>query len=177
MLITAIGDEWRRFRMERLIPYAGYAIAGMFVFVVLFYLIRGRVPIHAGPSDKRLLRYSAYERTIHWFIAAIFLFLALTGLTMLLGRSLLIPLLGLEIFPFWPPPARRATTCSTALLLALALVFFRFVRRNIYQRAILPGCCAEEGDRQKHVPPTSSNMGEKSMFWMLVLVGGDGDIG
>ncbi len=174
MLINAIGDEWRRFRMERLIPYAGYAIAGMFVFVVLFYLIRGRVPIHAGPSDKRLLRYSAYERTIHWFIASIFLFLALTGLTMLLGRSLLIPLLGPEIFSILASASKEGHNLFGPLfLLALALVFFRFVRRNIYQRGDLTWLLRGGGViGKKHVPSNFFNMCEKSMFWMLVLVGG-----
>ena len=80
VLVNPFGDQWRQFRMEWLLPYGGYLLGGMLLFVILFYLIRGKVPIHAGASDKRLFRYSVFERTIHWFLASIFLFLALTGL-------------------------------------------------------------------------------------------------
>lgn len=173
-LINPFGDEWRRFRMEWLVPYGGYAVAGMFLLVVLFYLIRGRVPIHAGPSDKRLPRYTVYERMIHWFIAAIFLFLALTGLTMLLGRSLLIPLIGAEAFSLLASASKEGHNLFGPLfLLALALIFFRFVRRNIYQRGDLTWLLRGGGlIGSRHVPSNFFNMGEKSMFWMLVLVGG-----
>ena len=174
MLINPVGDQWRRFRMEMLVPYSGYALGGALLLTLAFYLIRGRVPIHAGPSDKRLLRYTVYERMIHWFIAAIFLFLALTGLTMLFGRSLLIPLLGPEAFSLLASASKEGHNLFGPLfLLALALIFFRFVRRNIYQRGDLTWLLRGGGViGSKHVPSNFFNMGEKSMFWMLVLVGG-----
>jgi len=174
MLINPFGDQWRRFRTEQLVPYGGYAVGTMLLLLVLFYLIRGRVPIHAGPSDKRLPRYTVYERMIHWFTASIFLFLALTGLTMLFGRSLLIPLMGADAFSLLASASKEGHNLFGPLfLLALALVFFRFVRRNIYQRGDLTWLLRGGGlIGSKHVPSNFFNMGEKSMFWMLVLIGG-----
>lgn len=174
MLINPVGDQWRRFRMEMLVPYGGYALGAALLLTLLFYLVRGRVPIHAGPSDKRLLRYTVYERMIHWFIASIFLFLAITGLTMLFGRSLLIPVIGSESFSLLASASKEGHNLFGPLfLLALALVFFRFVRRNIYQRGDLTWLLRGGGViGSMHVPSNFFNMGEKSMFWMLVLVGG-----
>ncbi|MEW8470020.1 MAG: hypothetical protein AB2637_15905, partial [Candidatus Thiodiazotropha sp.] len=76
VLINANGDKWRKFRMDQLIPIGGYLLLGMGLFLILFYLIRGKVRIAGGASDRKLPRYTSYERLIHWFIASIFIFLA-----------------------------------------------------------------------------------------------------
>ncbi|MEW8192530.1 MAG: hypothetical protein AB2793_02370, partial [Candidatus Thiodiazotropha sp.] len=89
VLINANGDKWRKFRMQQLIPIGGYLLLGIIVGLTLFYLVRGKVKIVAGASDRKLPRYTSYERLIHWFMASIFLFLAITGLIILFGRPLL----------------------------------------------------------------------------------------
>lgn len=173
-LINSLGDQWRRFRMRLLMPYGGYALGGMVLFVALFYFIRGRVPIHAGASNKVLFRYSVYERMIHWFIASIFLFQAITGLVLLFGRPYLIPVIGHEAFSLLASASKEGHNLFGPLfLLALALIFVRFVRRNIYQRGDLTWLLRGGGVIGKnHVPSNFFNMGEKSMFWLLVFVGG-----
>ncbi|MEJ2590199.1 MAG: hypothetical protein P8178_02165, partial [Candidatus Thiodiazotropha sp.] len=98
VLINSYGDRWRKFRLTQLIPIGGYVLGGVLAARAVFYAIRGRVPVEGGLTDRKLLRYTNYERMIHWFIAGIFLFLALTGLILLFGRPLLIPLIGKEAF-------------------------------------------------------------------------------
>ena len=65
VLINANGDRWRHFRNEQLIPIGGYLLGGVLLLLLVFYLVRGRVPIHASVSDRKLPRYTDYERTIH----------------------------------------------------------------------------------------------------------------
>lgn len=174
VFINTLGDTWRRVRMEQLLPIGGAVIGGALVLVLLFYTIRGRVPIHAGPSDKKLLRYTGYERSIHWFMATAFLLLAFSGLVLLLGREILLPWMGAELFSAIAGFCKESHDLLGPLfLLALVLVFIKFVRRNIYQRGDLTWLLRGGGIiGKKHVPSNFFNMGEKTLFWMLILVGG-----
>jgi formate dehydrogenase subunit gamma len=172
-LINPYGNRWRQFRMEQLLPYGGYALVGMVVLLGIFYLTRGRIPIEAGTSDKRLFRYTVYERTIHWFIVSLFLFMAFTGLILLFGRPLLIPITGSELFSLLASASKEGHNLfGPVFLLALLLMFFRFVRRNIYERGDLTWLLKGGGIVGKtHLPSNFFNMGEKTFFWMLILIG------
>ncbi|MCB1760590.1 MAG: formate dehydrogenase subunit gamma [Gammaproteobacteria bacterium] len=174
VFINSLGDTWRRLRMERLVPIGGYLLGGALLLVLLFYLIRGRVPIRAGRSQHKLYRYSPYERLIHWFIAFNFILLALSGLILLFGRSLLLPWMGPQLFSAVASASKEGHNLFGPLfLLALALIFLQFVRRNIYQKGDLTWLLRGGGViGKKHVPSNFFNMGEKTMFWMLILVGG-----
>jgi formate dehydrogenase subunit gamma len=173
VLINPYGDRWRQFRMNLLLPVGGYLLAGIIGLVVLFHLLHGRVRIKAGVSDRKLLRYSVYERMVHWFMAFIFLFLALTGLVMLFGRSMLLPWMGADLFSLFASASKEGHNLMGPLfLLALVLVFIKFVRRNIYERGDLSWLLRGGGIiGKKPVPSSFFNMGEKSMFWMLIIVG------
>lgn len=172
-LINPYGETWRQFRMQQLIPYSGYLLAGVVLLLALFYLIRGKIRVNAGMGEKKLFRYTLYERMIHWFIASVFLFLALTGLILLYGRPLLIPLIGQEAFSLLASASKEGHNLfGPVFAVALLLVFVRFVRRNIYQKGDLTWLLRGGGIVGKgHVPSNFFNMGEKSMFWLLVLVG------
>ncbi len=174
VLINPTGEKWRQFRMQQLLPYGGYALGAVVLILLLFYTLRGRVPIKAGMSDKKLFRYSVYERMIHWFMALIFLFLAFSGLILLFGRSLLLPLMGPALFSLLASASKEGHNLFGPLFaLALVLIFFRFVRRNIYQKGDLTWLLRGGGViGKKHVPSNFFNMGEKSLFWLLVFVGG-----
>ncbi|MET0050839.1 MAG: formate dehydrogenase subunit gamma [Candidatus Thiodiazotropha sp.] len=174
VLINSNGDRWRHFRMNQLIPIGGYVLGGALLALLLFYMIRGRVPVEGGLSDRKLLRYSNYERTIHWFIAGVFIFLGLSGLILLFGRPLLIPLIGKEAFSVLASASKEGhNLMGPVFLISLILIFVRFVRRNIYQKGDLTWLLRGGGViGKKHVPSNFFNMGEKTMFWLLVFVGG-----
>ncbi|MCU7845889.1 MAG: formate dehydrogenase subunit gamma [Candidatus Thiodiazotropha sp. (ex Monitilora ramsayi)] len=174
VLINATGDRWRQFRMSQLIPISGYILGGMVILLVAFYAIRGRVPIEGGMSEHKLPRYTGYERMIHWFMASIFIFLAVTGLILLFGRPLLIPVLGKEGFSILASASKEGHNLMGPLfLLALVMIIIQFVRRNIYQKGDLSWLIRGGGIiGKKHVPSNFFNMGEKTMFWLLVFVGG-----
>jgi formate dehydrogenase subunit gamma len=67
VLINSFGEDWRRFRMEQLIPFGGYLLAGVLAVILVFALVRGRVRIDGGYSGKRLRRFTDFERVLHWF--------------------------------------------------------------------------------------------------------------
>lgn len=174
VLVNQQGERWRQFRMQQLLPTAGYLLLGALLATLLFYLFHGKVEIGEGHCCNQILRFSVYERMIHWFLAGIFLFLGLTGLVLLFGRSLLLPWLGPEIFAPLASAAKEGHNLFGPLfLLALLLVFLKFVIRNIYQKGDLTWLLKGGGIIGGHkVPSNFFNMGEKSLFWLLIIVGG-----
>ena len=173
-LINPYGDKWTQFRMQLLIPYGGYLLGGMVLLLLIFYLVRGRIRMEEGPSGKKLFRYTVYERTIHWFQASLFLFLAVTGLIILFGRSLILPITGPELFSVLASASKEGHNLfGPVFMLALLLMFVQFVRRNIYERGDLTWLLRGGGIIGKtHLPSNFFNMGEKTLFWMLILIGG-----
>ena len=94
VLINVQGDRWARFRIDNPVRYAPIVLGAVILLLFGFYALRGKVGIEGGLSGNMVRRFDDYERILHWTLAIVFLFLALTGLILLLG------------------PARRATTCS-----------------------------------------------------------------
>ena len=79
MLIQPEGQEWRAFRNGTLKTVSAVVLLGMIAALVVFYMVRGKIRIDAGPSRRRIQRFNGMERFAHWITAASFLVLALTG--------------------------------------------------------------------------------------------------
>ncbi len=92
------GKEWRQFHEVTLRWIGGVAILGVVVVLVLYYLARGKLRIEAGRSGRTIVRFSAYERFVHWVLAVCFVVQALSGLNITFGRPLLLPLMAPESF-------------------------------------------------------------------------------
>ena len=74
------GRDWRHFHEVTLRWIGGIAILGMLAVLVFFYLSRGMVRIEAGRSGYTIVRFSWFERFVHWMTAVCFVVLALSGL-------------------------------------------------------------------------------------------------
>jgi formate dehydrogenase subunit gamma len=168
------GRDWRHFHEVTLRWIGGIAIVGMLALLVLFYLMRGMVRIESGRSGRVLVRFSAFERLVHWMTAACFVILALTGLNITFGKSLLLPLLGPEAFTTWSLWAKYAHNyLSFPFTLGVVLIFLMWIAWN------LPTGTDIEWLRQgggivghKHPPAKRFNAGQKLIYWIVVLGGG-----
>ena len=92
-MINTSGETFRQYRRQDFVGAAGWLLVGVPVAILLFYVIRGRIRIPGGRSGRVIERFPDYDRTIHWFTALLFIFLALTGLTLLFGRFVILPLI------------------------------------------------------------------------------------
>lgn len=173
VLINAQGDKWARFRMDTMISLGLYVIATLFIVITVFYFIRGRVNIEGGLSGSMVLRFKIYERVLHWVLALVFLYLAITGLILLFGRTLLIPAFGHELFSTIAAASKLThNLIGPIFLISLVLMLFQFVTRNIYARGDLTWLLKGGGMIGKsHVTGGFFNMGEKSWYWLVILVG------
>jgi len=173
VLINVYGEDWRQFRMQQLIPY-GAALMGIVLSVILlFYLVRGPLRMQGGPSGNNIQRFNVFERTAHWFTVGIFWLLALTGLVLLYGRCVLIPLLGPEGFGLTASACKEAHNLfGPMFLVAILMLFVTFVKDNFYARGditwLLKGGGLLGGG---HVSAGRFNAGEKIWFWIAVLGG------
>lgn len=173
ILINTQGEEWRRFRMEQLIPKAGMLIGGVLVLILLFHLIKGGLEIEGGRSGKYLLRFREFDRVLHWSVALIFIFLALTGLILLGGRSLLIPLIGQEAFSVIASASKEGHNLFGPLfIVGVIALFVRFISKNFLGKGDI-GWLFKAGGMFGGKHPTAGffNMGEKIWFWMIIFVG------
>src|SRR5215831_20305091 len=80
------GRDWRHFHQVTLRWIGAVAILGMLVLLVGFYLVRGMVRMELGRSGRVLVRFSTFERMVHWLTASCFVVLAITGLNITFGK-------------------------------------------------------------------------------------------
>ena len=173
VLINFYGEEWRQFRMQKLVPYGAALMGSVLSVILLFYLVRGPLRIQGGPTGRKIQRFSVFERTIHWFTAGVFWLLALTGLILLYGRFVLMPLLGPEGFGLTASACKEAHNLfGPMFLVAILLLLVTFVKDNFYARGdmtwLLKGGGMLGGG---HVSAGRFNAGEKIWFWIAVLGG------
>jgi formate dehydrogenase subunit gamma len=168
------GRDWRHFHEVTLRWIGGIAILGMLALLVLFYLMRGMVRIESGRSGRVLVRFSAFERLVHWMTAACFIVLALTGLNITFGKSLLLPLVGPDSFTVWAQWAKYAHNyLSFPFTLGVVLIFLMWIAWNIPNSTDIEWL--KEGGGivgHKHPPARRFNAGQKLIYWIVVLGGG-----
>lgn len=174
VMIQSEGDNWRAFRNGPLSTYGAYGLGGIIGLLVVFYLVRGRIRIDSGPSDEKILRFGAIDRFAHWLMAGSFVVLGLTGLNMLYGRYILLPIMGKDSFAALTAFGKYAHNyLAFAFMAGLALSFILWVRHNIPSRLDLKWLAMGGGILVKgaHPPARKFNAGQKIIFW-AVMIGG-----
>lgn len=173
VLINTGGEQWRHFRITRLVPIAGYLLLGVLVAIALFRLLRGKIRISAGRSHLRIKRFSVFQRVVHWTVAITFVTLGLTGCVLLFGRFTLIPLVGSEAFSYLAIASKRIHDFVGPVFgIALVIQFFLFVRGNGPRlKEDLLWILKGGGLLGTHASSHRYNAGEKSWFWLAMLGG------
>jgi len=172
ILINKTGEDWRRFRLEILVPYGAYLMAGILGAIILFYLVRGKTLISGGRSGERIPRFTLNQRTAHWFTAGVFWLLAITGLILLYGKFVLIPLLGAEGFSITAAACKEMHNLFGPLfLLAVLAMLILLVKDNFFKLVDLKWFAKGGGMFGGHVSAGRFNAGEKTWFWMVMIFG------
>lgn len=173
-LIQSEGDNWRAIRNGPISVYGSWIVLGMVALLALFFLIRGRIKIEAGPSRTTIERFSAIERFAHWLSAGTFVILALTGLNLLYGRYVLLPVIGPEAFSvltYWGKYAHNFL--AFPFMLGILMMFVLWVRHNIPNKYDLIWISKAGGlfTSGSHPPSKKFNAGQKLIFWTVALGG------
>ncbi len=175
VMIQSEGDNWRAWRNGPMTVFGVWAGFGMIGFLALFFAVRGRIKIDAGPSGHTVERFNGVERFAHWLTAVSFISLALTGLNLHYGRHVLLPVLGPETFADITMAGKYVHNfISFAFMAGIALMFVLWVRDNIPNKNDLIWMSKGGGLFVKGVHPPSEkfNAGQKIIFWLVMLGGG-----
>lgn len=173
VLIQPAGQDWRHFHEVTLRWIGGIAILGMLILLIAFYLVRGMVRLKSGRSGRMIVRFSAFERFVHWMTATCFIVLAITGLNITFGRPLLMPLMSPEAFTAWSEAAKYAHNfVSFPFTIGVVLIFLMWIAGNIPNRVDVEWVKAGGGIvGDAHPPSYRFNAGQKMIYWIVVLGG------
>jgi formate dehydrogenase subunit gamma len=167
------GRDWRHFHEVTLRWIAAIAILGMLAILVVFYLVRGQVKLENSPSGRRIVRFTAFERFIHWMTATCFIILALSGLNITFGKALLLPILGEPAFANWAQWAKYAHNyLSFPFTIGVFCIFLMWIGGNIPNKVDVEWLKRGGGIvGHDHPPAYRFNAGQKMIYWIVVLGG------
>lgn len=149
-------------------------LVGMLALLAAFYFYRGRIRVPGGFSGRTIERFNEVERFAHWLMAATFVVLALTGLNLLIGRAVILPVLGEGAFSTLSAWGKIIHNyIAWPYMIALLIVFVVWVLGNLPDKTDMEwikrgGGFMKDGD---HPPARRFNAGQKLVFWSVVLGG------
>lgn len=174
VLIQDRGMWWWQFREGPLSTYGGYLLIGTLVFLLLFYLLRGKIMIDGAKTGRTMIRFTGFERFGHWLFAISFLVLGATGLLSLFGRTFLIPVFGKDAFATLALASKWVhNNVAWAFMLGLVIIIVNWTMHNIPNRHDLAWLAKGGGLFSKgvHPPAKKFNAGQKLIFWGCVILG------
>ncbi|QRM17948.1 formate dehydrogenase subunit gamma [Dechloromonas sp. TW-R-39-2] len=172
VLIQDGGNAWRHLRNGPLTTYGGWLLVLVVAAILAFYKIKGPLTNHDPLTGKLIQRFPRYERVVHWLTAGTFLVLAATGLAILFGKHVLIPIIGHSLFGYLMVLGKNAHNFIGPLFAFSTLAMIAvWARDNVWQNidalwirkagGLLTG---------EHVPSGRFNFGEKTWFWIGVTI-------
>jgi len=174
VLIERGGTNWQALRNGPVTTILPWSILAVALVLLVYHLVFGRNTLEKTPSGAKIKRWSWFERAVHWTVAVSFIVLAVTGLSMLVGRAVLIPLLGKAGFAFWAQTSMTLHNVvgpifSIGIVLMIVLwVWHNFPEKGDWQWLKEGGGMFSE---DKHPPAGRMNAGEKLWFWLVASVG------
>jgi formate dehydrogenase subunit gamma len=131
----------------------------------------GEAPEVEARRGREILRYTVFERVVHWTVASTFVYLMLTGLGLFTPKLawLLDVLGGGQIVRAWHP------IVGCVFIAAVLLLFFKWLRDLTLtpdDRVWLKRLRDYMAGRDENVPPSGRfNAGQKLLFWAQVALG------
>ncbi|MEN8259331.1 MAG: formate dehydrogenase subunit gamma [Pseudomonadota bacterium] len=173
VLIQGTGQVWRQLRNGPLATYGAWLLAVTVFALGFFYLLRGQVKLTEPRTGITVLRWTLAERILHWYTALLFIVLGITGLSLLYGRAMIIPLIGKAGFSAYAEFAKLLHNFLGPLfIVGLLLMFAAWARDNIPNRLDIQWLKSFGGMiGHRHPSAERMNAGEKAWFWLLVFAG------
>ena len=175
VLIQSRGETWRALRVP-VVFWGGVLVALAILGLAAFYWIRG--PLDLTPDEKRagggrlIERFHPMDRYAHWLLAIVWVTLAITGLILSLGKSVLLPLIGYTLFSWLAILAKNLHNfVGPILIVAVPFLFIRFVRDNGIGVEDVKWFTNIIGYFKGHEYPSGRfNAGEKLVFWFVLVL-------
>jgi len=173
ILIQSMGETWRALRVP-VVFWGGILTALTVLGLAVFYLIRGALDV--PPEEKRngrlIERFAPMDRYAHWLLAITWVTLAITGLILSLGKSVLLPLIGYTLFSWLAILSKNLHNfVGPILIVAIPFLFIRFIRDNGVGMDDVKWFLNLKGYFEGHEHPSGRfNAGEKVVFWFVLVI-------
>jgi len=173
VLIQPQGESWRALRVPMVFG-GGMLVALSLLGLAVTYLVIGSLDL--GPGEKHggriIERFSPMDRYAHWFLAIIWVALAITGLILSLGKSVLLPLIGYTLFSWLAILSKNLHNfVGPLLIVAIPWMFVRYVRNNGIGIEDFRWFMNIFGYFKGHDYPSERfNAGEKLVFWVVLVL-------
>ena len=168
VLIQNGGQNWRELRTGPIMFYGGSLIIAVILAILAKHIVAGKDKLESR-TGRTITRWSMFERVMHWYVAISFIILTITGLSLMFGRALLIPLMGKEGFAAWAALAKPIHDyLALPFAAGLFLLLLTWIGRN--------GLKSYDFEWLRkmgrgHPQAGFFNAGEKVFYW-LVFIGG-----
>ena len=173
VLIQSWGDTWRRIRNGPVTFYGGWLLVLTIAAMLGLYLWKGPVKLHEPETGRLMRRFSPFEMVVHWSAAISFCILGLSGLIMLFGKHILLPIIGYTLFAWLTELGKNLHNFIAPLFIVSALVMvFMWAKDNLWKSYDWAWFGSLWGFfmRGEHVPSGRFNAMEKIWFWAFVLL-------
>src|SRR5687767_1841854 len=130
--VTTAGEAWRQFRNGPVTFYGGWLVVLVGIAILAFYFAKGPVKLHERPSGRLIHRFSTVEQVVHWSTAISFCVLGLSGLIMLFGKYILLPVIGYTLFGWLTALSKNLHNFIAPLFIVSVLAMIvLFIRDNL----------------------------------------------
>jgi formate dehydrogenase subunit gamma len=173
LLVQPEGRDWRQNHNGPVRYGGGWLIFGICLALALFLWSRGRIGVREEWSGRTIERFNDIERANHWMTAVSFLLMGLTGLVILYGKPLLLPIMNPSAFSAlasWSAWVHMAA--AVPFILGVVLMIIVWIGDQIPNEIDWHWLKRGGGflhDDHIHPPAERFNAGQKVVFWGVVL--------
>lgn len=174
VLVQSEGETWRQVRNGLVTVYGGWILVAIMAVIGAYYSWKGPIKLHEKPTGRQLLRFGAWDRMVHWAVAISFILLAVTGVIILFGKYILLPVIGYTLFAWLAILAKNVHNfVGPVFAFCTVLMFITYVKDNFPKAHDLKWLAKFGGlFSGEHVPSARFNAGEKVWFWLGVTLMG-----
>jgi formate dehydrogenase subunit gamma len=171
ILIQPEGQTWRAARTP-IMALGGWLVALAVAGLAVFYAWRGKLDYESKAGDRVIERFTPMDRYAHWLLAITWVTLAITGLILSIGKTVLLPLVGYTLFSWLAMVSKGLHNfIGPVLIVAVPFLFVRFVRDNGIGIDDFKWFINIVGYFKGHEHPSGRfNAGEKLVFWILLVL-------
>ena len=172
ILVQSWGETWRQIRNGPITFWGGWLVVAVVLGIAALYFTKGPVKLHDRPSGRVIHRFSPVEQVAHWCLAISFVVLGISGLIMLFGKHVLLPVIGYTLFAWLTALAKNLHNFVGPFFIVATVIFvFLFIRDNLPRAYDFQWFAKAWGyvSGKEHVPSGRFNAGEKVWFWAGVV--------
>ena len=172
VLVQSAGDTWRRIRNGPVTFWGGWLVVAVCLIIAALYFSKGPIKLHERPTGRLIHRFSSMEQVAHWCMGISFVVLGLSGLIMLFGKHVLLPIIGYTLFAWLTALGKNLHNfVAPFFIVGVVVMVFMWLRDN------LPRAYDWQWFRKSwafftrgaHIPSGRFNAGEKGWFWFGVV--------